>query len=135
MQWLIDLIKEWVIAQGYLTTSYIDRGDPPIPDFDKFDFIPDDAWHELDLSGIVPAGAVAVALSVILQNIAAGRVMNFRKAGNTGAYNASRNHIDVATLFIVNDNVVSVDADRKIEYYLSTPGWITIGITVKGWWL
>ena len=54
MQWLIDIIKEWIIAQGYLTKGYVKRDDPVNADFAMGDFTKDGTWHDLDLSSIVP---------------------------------------------------------------------------------
>ncbi|GAI52663.1 unnamed protein product, partial [marine sediment metagenome] len=35
MQWLIDIVKEWIEAQGYLLYSFVDRGDLASVDFVK----------------------------------------------------------------------------------------------------
>lgn len=131
MQWLIDMVIE---AIG-VPPTFIDRGDPITVDFDKADFTLDDAWHELDLSGIVPEGATGIAFTVTVFNTAVGKFVRFRRAGNIREKNITEIGTQVANLFYGNDGVVSVNTDRKIEYKMSGAGWIVINMTVKGWWL
>ena len=131
MQWLVDLIIE---AIG-IPPTFIDRGDPAAKDFETGDFTADDNWHDLDLSGIVPEDATAIAATVLLFNIAVNKDVFFRKNGNVKTFNVSRFTTQVASVLISGDIIVAVDADRKIEYMLETGGWMTIHLTVKGWWL
>lgn len=134
MQWLIDIIKEWIIAQGYLTTSFIDRGDPVIWDYGTGDFTPDDAWHELDLSSLVPEGAKEVSLRVVIEHSAVDKVLYFRKHGNVASNNIGGARTQVSMVIFEADTNVALDENRKIDYHLNSPAWIIVHLTVKGWW-
>lgn len=131
MQWLIDLIIE---AIG-VPPCYIDRGDPVNADFATEDFTLDDAWHELDLSSLIPAGATAVALTGLFINEQVQRLAMFRLHGNSNAANVARIYTQSASLTICSDFVVALDPDRKIDYLFEGFFWSTISLTVKGWWL
>lgn len=146
MQWLIDIIKEWVLAQGYatqawvqaqgyLTTSFVDRGDPAIEDFNSGDITDDDAWHDMDLSGIVPAGAKAVAISVSMLAVQTGLAFYLRRKGNANAFNVAVGYTQVAYLAKGLDLVVPLDGDRFIQYNAANGNWLVLDVTVKGWWL
>lgn len=134
MQWLIDIIQEWVQAQGYLTAGFVDRGDPAVPDFVITDLIKDDAWHEKKLSTIVPAGAKAVALNVLVIANAVTVKFEVRKKGNTNVTNISQMWPQVAFETVTADMIVACSEDRKIEYRADAIVWLSMDITVKGWW-
>lgn len=145
MQWLIDIIKEWVIAQayatvawvqaqGYLTAGFVDRGDPAAFDFDKTDLITDGTWHDLDLSTIVPAGAKAILASILINDELIERSLMFRKKGNVNIFNRSLIYTQVSNIYNSLDLVIPVDADRKIQYRGEAIVWVAIYVTVKGWW-
>lgn len=117
-----------------LAGGFTDRGDPGVKDFGIGDFTTNDAWHDLDLSGIVPAGAKAVALSVLIKDNAINSTFLLRKNGNTGGVNVSKMRTQVANLFHDGDCIVALDSNRIIEYYATSTVWTGIDITVKGWW-
>lgn len=135
MQWLIDIVKAWIEAQGYLLTSFVDRGDPAAYDFTKLTLTSDGTWHVMDLSAIVPAGAKAVTLRSDLWNADVGIHLRMRTLGNTNLYNVSSAITQVAGIIIYNDHIIPLDTDRKIEYIMPSTTWIAVNITVKGWWL
>lgn len=131
MQWFIDLVKELIHGQ----LGYFDRGDPASQDFTKTDFTLDLAWHELDLSGIVPVGTKAVSLIVMIRSGTLYKQIQLRKAGNVNAIARGVSVVFGANVTIFQDIVCSVSADRKIEYLCSTEPVTTLNISVKGWWL
>jgi len=146
MQWLFDIVlamvanagyalQSWVQAQGYLTTGFVNRGDPNVVDYDKNDFIKDAAWHTLDISAIVPAGAKAVALSVLLTGPTVAKGFWFARNGQAFGRNAFRGSLVVANLLHIYDGVVAVDTDRKIQYLFHVSAFTQIDVTVKCWWL
>lgn len=146
MQWLIDIIKEWVQAQGYaleswveakgyLTTGFVDRGDPVDEDFDITDFTCDNTWRELDLSAIVPAGAKAVSLYFTTRCSVIQKYWSFRNADNVNLNNISRIRPQIANFFDAGDFTVPVSTNRKIHYNCSDGCVWTVFLTVKGWWL
>lgn len=134
MQWLIDIIKEWVIAQGYLTDGFVNRGDPAVVDYVTGDLIKDNAWHDLDLSAIVPENVKGVALYVSILELHIGTSVRFRKKGNTNPANVSRIYNQVAFEPNATDMTVPCDENRKIQYFASNVDFVILNITVKGWW-
>lgn len=131
MQWLIDLIID---AIGIPPVS-IDRGDPPVCDFSWPGLLDDGLWHELDLSGIVPAGASLVGLYTFSSNAYASKHCAFRTPGNVNTENISMTNTQVSGVPQTLDVFVNVDANRKIEYKLDVGGWTGFVVTVKNWWL
>lgn len=135
MQWLFDIVIAQMEAAGFLKTCFVDRGDPPIEDFVLVDFIRDSTWREFDLSAIVPAGASAVAMRVLFFNTIVGIHASFQTHGNVNNTNNSLINNLVANVVIVQDIVVPLDSDRKLDYWVDPGGWILLTVTVKGWWL
>ena len=111
---------------------YEDRGDPAASDFAVGDLTTDAAWHDLDLSAIVPVNAKAVILYVQIQAPAQGSIY-FRKNGNVNAVNISRAFIQVANIPIAFDFVVPLDQNRVVEYTATNIAWNTVTIAIKGW--
>lgn len=134
MQWLIDIVKEWVLAQGYLSAGFVDRGDPAVYDFVVGDFIKDDDWHVLDLSGIIPANVKGVALSVVLVNADAEKHFKVRTHGNANAINVGNMNTSVGLVATSGDLEVAPNEDGKIDYWITSVNWIVIRLTVKNWW-
>lgn len=113
---------------------YVDRGDPASTDFLHTVLTIDGAYHELDLSAIVPAIAANHLVHISLRvRGAENSTGNLRKAGNVNT-----NNMDIATM--QRDNGwynwsawVMMNADRKIEYAFAAA--ITgVVMTVRGWW-
>ena len=134
MQWLIDLIKEWIIAQGYLTHGFVDRGDPAARDFVTGDFTTDGNWHDLDLSGIIPAGAKGICFICYIKDDLAAVFIDFRKKGNVNEENKSTIRSEAAGLWRYEDLTCAVSTDRKIEYKSTVTTFDFIRMTVKNWW-
>jgi len=128
-------MKEWAAAQGYLTASFVDRGDCEFQDFSYADFNQDGNWHELDLSGIVPAGATAVCFWFDGFSNTVESHVAFRTKGNVHLGNYSDVIAQVAGVLIRHDCIVPVGPDRIIEYAFHTNDWDFMGLVVKGWWL
>lgn len=125
------------VAEGrkYLCTSFVDRGDPASWDFSTGDFITDGAWHELDLSAIVPAGAKAVSLRLKVTDELTVIGAKFRKAGNSNSLNIFDIITGVSNYAIVEHGCVALDENRKVEYNFFNTTWTEIYVIVKGWWL
>lgn len=131
MQWLIDLVIE---AIG-IPPTYVHRGDPADWDFILGDLTTDDAWHELDLSAIVPEGASAVHLHVVVNNANVAAVIQFRDTSQSDVYNVAFCKQFVAAVSNHYDIVQKIDSNRKIDYNAVTVGWAGLYISVRGWWL
>lgn len=131
MQWLIDLIIE---AIG-IPPTYVDRGDTFPEDFSTVDLVTDGAFHELDLSAIVPAGAVLVLIHCGFSGTSAPANAAFRKPGYITGWNVAAVTLLVAGLARRPDVIVPLSPDRKIEYKFAGPGWTAQDMTIRGWWL
>lgn len=131
MQWLIDLIID---AIG-VPPCFIERGDPSGYDFMTGYFTIDAAWHEMDLSAIVPAGAKAVSMYAIVQTTTAARYIMFEKNGNVNHMMLATFRTQVANQSMTGDLICAVDEDRKIQYRIEVASWTLIFVNVKGWWL
>lgn len=131
---LISDLRTWTQGKFDALKCFENRGDPAGNDFATHNFTQDNTWHELDLSGIVPADAKGVVVSLLLLNAGVGRYFALRQHGNVNSWNVSGNTIQVANIFYRTDATCPVDGDRHIDYFASAAGWTIINMTVKGWW-
>lgn len=134
LEWLIDLLKEWVIDQGYLTNGFVDRGDPVAVDRALGDFIIDGGWHKWDLSAIVPAGAQGVALGVAFLPLFVSRTIEFRRNGNANTANRVYLASAVAGPLVGVDAICSIDENRLIEYRITPASFALVTVVIKNWW-
>lgn len=112
----------------------VDRGDPASADFVTGGLTKDGAYHDMDLSALIPAGAVFAILSVLVQCDTANKAVIFRKKGNSNAVNISEITTPVINVLIAADLIVPVSADRVIQYNASSGvTWTTLSVTVKGY--
>jgi len=114
---------------------FVNRGDSGAYDFTLANLITDGAWRDLDLSAIVPAGALAVLLLILLKDDSAFSLVSLRRNGNTGTIAISRCYIQVADTYTGMDRIVALDAGRVIEYATTNTTFNDISILVKGWWI
>lgn len=115
--------------------TWKDRGDPSSPDFTSF--TTDNAYHDLDLSSIVPAGTSAVCIHLTAKNsaVAGGESVTFRKKGNTNSQNVSVLFSQVANVLFSGDCTVAVDSNRFIQYlFTNGAAWSSTSLTVKGYY-
>ena len=119
--------------ENLVFSRYVDRGDPVVMDFDKTDITADGAWHDLDLSVIVPAGAKLVDIAFEIQNDTIGLYVMLRRHGGVGTANILRQYIQRSAVNIRQRGFVVLDVDRIIEYWASSTTWTMINITVCGW--
>lgn len=114
---------------------YVDRGDPSAADFLNTDLTTDGAWHDLDLSSIVPAGAVSVHLRVDVKDDAAYNYIQFRKSDNSNLLNMQICMEMIANLSFFYGIIVSCNSDRFVEYYASNTTFTSINIVIRGWFI
>jgi hypothetical protein len=112
---------------------FTDRGDPAAADRTQATLIADSVWRDWDLSSVVPAGAKSVLLRVYGGNTGVAEIQ-FRKNGNSNAYNVAKVATQVAGVAVGADVTVACDANRVIEYYLANVGTWTVTVTIAGWW-
>lgn len=115
--------------------GYNDRGDPAAFDFQVGDLTKDGAWHDLDLSGILPAGARAVHLRISIISVATGQVVKFRENGNANEINIARAKVVSNSFSMEYDIIVALDPAGVIEYWATNAAWAQIDICVAGWFL
>ena len=114
--------------------NLVDRGDPAAADYSTDDFTKDDAWHDLDLSAIVPTNAKGIFVRVSIDTNTVPAAFYLRKNGNSNGYNAFEIRAQVVNLGNATEGIVFIDANRVVEYY-ATSGvtWSTLSLIIKGW--
>lgn len=135
MQWLIDIVQEWIVAEGYIKTSFVNRGDAGAPDFVVANFTRDGAWHDLDLSGIIPAGATAAAAALFIRANVTANTIRFTPSDFAGDDNRTNIITQAAGVSIEQDITLVLNSDRKVRYKATAGNWTAIQLTIKGWWL
>lgn len=121
-------------AMKGLVEMYVDRGDPAVYDKVKTDLTIDGAWHDLDLSSIIPAGAKAVLLKTRLQSANPGDAIRYRKNGNTNEINVCGCEALRANVIRTRLGITSIDVNRVLEYNADNIAWTLLDIVVRGWW-
>lgn len=130
MQYLIDIITEIVRNNG----MYVHRGDPPLFDFTILDLTADNAWHDLDLSAIVPANAHAVNLITNISGTQAFRNVKLRSKAVAGTINVLTVWNQVANVKLGGCFAVAVDSNRMMQYKISHVSLNLVSFVVSGWW-
>ncbi len=119
--------------------NFVDRGDPAAADYtetgSKAVFNTDGNWHDLDLSSVVPSGAYAILIQLAVQHTSASINFSLRKKGNSNSVNIATVRTQVASVSIVQQVVVTCDANRVIQYLGANSAYSSIVLTVVGWWL
>lgn len=114
--------------------GFVDRGDPAAADWTEADLsLSTSQWADLDLSGVVPAGATLVALRVLVATTASAAGLQFREKGNSNDYNVDQvdvvlNQQNFGTVFVVPSSA------RVVQYRAVASTTLTAQITVGGWW-
>lgn len=121
---------------GRVVESYISRGDPVVETYDytAASFTKDGAWHDLDLSALVPAGAKIVRLGGNVTDDVTGSVFKLRKKDSASEYTTSLIRTSVINLAADYEFAVECNANRVIQYWTSNVTWVAIYLTVLGWW-
>lgn len=111
----------------------VDRGDAMGADFSMFQLTIDNAFHDLDLSAILPQNATWVHMRVMAVALAPMLLANFRNNGNVYPFT-------VSTVCTVDNGLeshtpmwVACDANQVIEYQVQTGDWMFIDIFILGW--
>ncbi len=115
--------------------AYVDRGDPATNDYGVGDLTTNGTWVDLDLSGIVPAGAKAVNLKLFVVDDAVSSTLQIRKNGNSNEVAGLAVSTQVSGVGIFGFGSISCDTNRVVEYNAANTTWTTIFITVLGWWI
>ena len=115
--------------------SFVDRGDPANWDWTTLNFTRDGNWYDLDLSAIVPTGAVAVLLRAFIKSLTVSCYIAFRKNGNANTINIDALYTQVSNIANRTTIIVACDSSQKIEYAGSSGTGEILTVAVAGWWL
>jgi hypothetical protein len=117
-----------------LPAKYIMRsGDPSTNDYTTASFTKDSAWHDLDLSTIVPAGTVGVVIKVVGQNNTNNVSFSIKPKGTTNTIVGST-ALTVANVIFAEVLIISCDANRFIQYFYENTGtWTSTNVSVIGY--
>lgn len=114
--------------------TFVYRGNSGGEDFDAADLTADAAFHTLDLSAIVPAGAKAVLLGVLLDPASTSNaVLSFLHGDSTDTVSDIR----IVARSGASDGgaiIVPLNDSREIQYSASNVSYDLIRITIHGWW-
>lgn len=102
-------------------------------DFHKTDLTTDYQYHDLDLSGIIPVGTVAVLLWGAFKGDVADAEVCLAKAGYSGNYLKSLHFQPVANHGTGFSTIIPVSPDRKIKYRISNVNWVYVSFNIVGW--
>jgi len=114
--------------------SYVQRAEQAAYDYDQTTLTKDGAWHDLDLSAIVPTSAKLVLLRVGASYTAPGNYFRIGKQGDTNSFSV----VNVATQLsnIINEQTALVPlVNGKIRYYCSAVSFSLLRLLVLGWFL
>lgn len=130
-----NIIYKWDGTRWRGGYEYIERM-VDTSDFTEVDFTCDGNWHVdgLDLSGIVPAGAVAVKLRLALIDDAASSRLVLRRDAAHGE-NIVDATTQVANIWVGRTEDISIDANRLLDYQASNLVFTAISVTVLGWFI
>lgn len=114
--------------------KFVERNDAGAYDFGVADFTKDGAWHTLDTSGIILAGAVLVLLKFYLINNTIGVPIYLNKyEAGTDIFSAGIVNFTGANLH-GEEVLVPVGASRKLKYQIPNVGTFTnIDVSIRGW--
>lgn len=114
---------------------YVDRGDIDTHDFFGSDFIKDNTWRDLDLSGIIPKGTVLVIMRGAIVATEIDNYLDFRTKGNAYSVNMSVLNTYVANQY--NDGMYLVKPDKNgfVQYKAAAALKDSTVVIVNGWWV
>lgn len=115
--------------------SYVGRADIATYDFDANNLTQDGAWHTLDLSAIVPAGAKAVVLRLGASHSSAGRYFRVAPLGYTGSCNQANVTSQVANVINEQTTIMPMNTARTLSYWATSGTFAAIRVFVMGWWI
>ena len=115
--------------------SYVARADVATWDFDTTSLTQDGAWHTLNLSAIVPAGAKAVVLRLGASHSSAGRYFRVAQLGYTQSASGANVATQVANIINEQTATFAMNTARTLSYWAASGTWSSIRVCVLGWWI
>lgn len=114
--------------------QFVDRGDPAAYDWTEADLTLNGNWHDLDCSGVAPAGATAILFNAIIEDDAANSVFKMRENGASNEINAGAVRTQVADLPNDKTFIIACNYAQIVEYWATNVTWTSIDLVVSGWW-
>jgi len=99
------------------------------------DFTRNGEVQDLDLSGIIGTGKKLIKIRIVVKSDNAGRMIEFRKKGNSNWVNAISCRTQAGNISIDYDIEIECDVNGKIEYKGVSSPFGTIDFTVRGWFI
>jgi hypothetical protein len=119
--------------------TFVHRGDPSVTDWNetgsKAVLNTNGAWHDLDLSSIVPTGALAVLFSMTIKDDTADAMFALRKKGQTYTIITTKIRTQVANIEFNGLILCACDTNRVVEYVGDNLAFTQIALSVAGWWI
>jgi len=115
-------------------TKYVVR-DATAYDFGIADFPNVGAWQidGLDLSSIVPAGAVAAHVKILIGTDAAGHHFNLRRDGTNIHNSIDCEGCEGGASNSVQSEIIAINSDRKLDYFRCCAHVTAVNVAVLGW--
>ena len=131
MQWLIDVILKLIPpASALVIRPQYTSEDFTLPDFNN-----NNAWHDLDLSGIVPDKAYAVVVNLRVHTVSFTASTRWRRKGSTTEWGVVKAGTAPSANFRWHQLIIACDSNRVIQYRNTTGTWTTMDFNVYGWFL
>ncbi|KKL94701.1 hypothetical protein LCGC14_1862020 [marine sediment metagenome] len=111
----------------------VNRGNVTDPDWQSVDLTKDDAYHDLDLSGIVPVGTTFVQIIIQFLGFDTTLYLSLKEKDYISAELGHHLSQRVAGTPYMAEVWLGVNADRVIEYKSKNALWLDLQITVAAW--
>ena len=109
------------------------RGTVPNPDYEAGDITIDGAYHELDLSSIIPAGSFAALITVRVHCNAVGDyIMLIHPDDSSNERSVFRTEVNVLDKYHSEFGIVFCNTSRIIKYKVAA-GVTVLQIHISGW--
>jgi len=109
------------------------RGDISSYDWTQATLTLDGAWHTLDCSSIVPAGAKTITFRVNVSDNSTEIAFGIRPYGRENTIVADWIITQVANIEVRKNMRVPCDELRKVQYWGTNTTWTQVDVAVIGW--
>ena len=103
-------------------------------DFTITDLTMDDAWHELNLSEIVPKEAFQIDIHMTIRDATPGLTFRVRKKSGTN-YSAITVYTQAANLYETSEGMLDISEEGIVEYYGSVGLSDFLFLAITGYWI
>lgn len=128
----VTIAGYWLQAQQF--HSFVNRGDPAVPDFLHGDLTHDGVWRELDLSAIIPVATKAIVLCCRVKSSSGNADLRFRTFGNVNTISVAACHAFNVDEYYYYDKIVPTDGLQSVDYCSRLYSAPVSDVTVKGWY-